>query len=251
MLRKLRPRSAYDVMAALALFIALGGTALAAVAANSVGTAQLKNGAVTRPKLAANSVDSSKLAAGSVSGPTLARASVDGSKVSDRSLTADDIDLATLPGSEGWHGLPHPATRDCNTETNVGQTYCIAGSGNDYSQWDDSFYVSNYGYSDPAYYRDRDGTVHLRGLAACTDHGSSTWCGDTRFTLFYLPPGYRPYRLIVMQTIAGSGSGLGDHFINIYPDGRVRADGSPALKTYISLDGLSFRCNPVGSDGCK
>lgn len=55
MLSKFRPRSAYDVMAAGALFIALGGSAYAAtqLPQNSVGTAQLKNGAVTFPKIAA------------------------------------------------------------------------------------------------------------------------------------------------------------------------------------------------------
>jgi hypothetical protein len=65
MLSKLRPRSVYDVAAALSLFIALGGTAYA-VAANSVGTAQLKNGAVTNPKLAANSVGNGKVIDGSL-----------------------------------------------------------------------------------------------------------------------------------------------------------------------------------------
>jgi hypothetical protein len=195
---------------------------------------------VTRPKLAANSADGSKLAANSV----------DGSKVVDQSVTGDDIKVATLPGAERWHHVD-AATGDCGSDANAGQLVCIAGGGNDYSRWGDSAYVANYGYGDPAYYRDREGTVRLRGLAACTDHGSSTWCGDTRFTLFYLPPGYRPYKLRVLHTIAGSGPGEGDHYINIYPDGRVRSDGSAALKTFISLDGLSFRCYPQGSEGCN
>jgi hypothetical protein len=41
-----------NVVSTLCLFIVLGGTAWAAVAANSVGTRQLKNGAVTSPKIA-------------------------------------------------------------------------------------------------------------------------------------------------------------------------------------------------------
>ncbi len=65
MLSKLRPRSAYDVMAACSLFIALGGTAWA-VAANTVGTAQLKNGAVTKPKVANDAVTSAKVDNGSI-----------------------------------------------------------------------------------------------------------------------------------------------------------------------------------------
>lgn len=60
MLRKLRPRSVYDVLAALSFFLLLGGTAWA-VAANSVGTVQLKNRAVTNPKLASNAVGTGKV----------------------------------------------------------------------------------------------------------------------------------------------------------------------------------------------
>ena len=54
MLSRFRPRSAYDVIAALALFVALGGSAYAGanLPSNSVGTKQLKDGAVTSPKIA-------------------------------------------------------------------------------------------------------------------------------------------------------------------------------------------------------
>lgn len=231
-MRRFRPRLTYaNVVSTLCLFILLGGTAWA-VAANSVGTAQLKNGAVTKPKLAADSVD--------------------GSKVADKSLTDADIKVDTFSGSERWHHFNDLAAGDCGSEANVGRVFCIAGDGADNSRWGNSSYVANYGYGDPAYYRDREGVVRLRGLAACADHGSSTWCSDNRFTLFYLPPGYRPYGLIALHAIAGTGAGSGDHYINIFPDGRVRADGSPALKnSFISLDGLSFRCYPQGSNGCN
>jgi hypothetical protein len=52
------------VLAAIALALALGGTSYAtalAVPSNSVGTAQLKNGAVTTKKLAASAVTSSQV----------------------------------------------------------------------------------------------------------------------------------------------------------------------------------------------
>ena len=65
MLSKLRPRSVYDIVAALALFVALGGTAWA-VAANSVGTPQLKNGAVKNAKIAGGAVTGAKVANGSI-----------------------------------------------------------------------------------------------------------------------------------------------------------------------------------------
>jgi hypothetical protein len=65
-MHRFRPRLTYsNVMATLGVFLGLGGTAWA-VAANSVGTEQLKNGAVTNPKLAANSVGTGKVIDGSL-----------------------------------------------------------------------------------------------------------------------------------------------------------------------------------------
>lgn len=63
----------------VALFVSLGGGAYAAVTLpkNSVGTAQLKNGAVTGRKLAS--------------------ASVDASKVKHHSLVAVDFEAGQLP----------------------------------------------------------------------------------------------------------------------------------------------------------
>lgn len=106
MLRKLRPRLTYaNVVSTLCLFMLLGGTAWA-VAANSVGTAQLKNdavttaklanGAVTKPKLGAASVGTRKLADAAVTGAKLGNAAVTGANVADNSLTGADINSATL-----------------------------------------------------------------------------------------------------------------------------------------------------------
>lgn len=59
-----------NVMATIAVFMALGGTsfALSAVAANSVGSKQLKKGAVTNSKLASGAVTGAKVASGSLTG---------------------------------------------------------------------------------------------------------------------------------------------------------------------------------------
>ena len=69
MLRKLGSKLTYaNVMATVAVFLALGGGAIAAKALkkNSVGAKQLKKNAVTKEKIAANAVDSSKIQDGSV-----------------------------------------------------------------------------------------------------------------------------------------------------------------------------------------
>jgi hypothetical protein len=65
---KLHNHVKHNVVAYLALFVALGGTSYAAVnlPAGSVGTRQLRNGAVTNGKLATGAVSNRKLAKGAV-----------------------------------------------------------------------------------------------------------------------------------------------------------------------------------------
>ena len=77
------------VVACIALLVALTGTSVAAVQAiapNSVGTAQLRNGAVTNPKLKNNSIT--------------------GNKVLNRSLTAADFVAGSLPRGPGGPAGP-------------------------------------------------------------------------------------------------------------------------------------------------
>lgn len=83
----MRKRLTYaNVMATAAVFLALGGTTWAAT---KVGTAQLRNGAVTTIKLAPSAVT--------------------GAKVKDRSLLAKDFKLGQLPrGPRGPQGATGP-----------------------------------------------------------------------------------------------------------------------------------------------
>jgi hypothetical protein len=91
------------VVASIALFIALTGTGVAAVAAlpaNSVGTAQLKANAVTSTKIKNAAVTNAKLGLNAVTG----------SKVLDQSLTSADFAEGQLPagpqGPAGPAGAP-------------------------------------------------------------------------------------------------------------------------------------------------
>ncbi len=63
-MKRFRPRLTYaNVIASLALFVALGGSAVAAgLAKNSVGPNQLKKGAVKAPKIAKQAVTAGKIA---------------------------------------------------------------------------------------------------------------------------------------------------------------------------------------------
>ena len=102
-MKRFRPRLTYaNVIASLALFVALGGSAVAAgLAKNSVGPNQLKKGAVKAPKLAKQAVTAGKIAPKAVVagklGPNavlpgnLGAGIIDSSKISAGAVTAEKI----------------------------------------------------------------------------------------------------------------------------------------------------------------
>ena len=100
MRQKIKRPSHATVIACLALFVALGGGAMAAsqLGKNSVGAKQLKANAVTTKKIKKEAVTTKKLKKGAVNG----------SKVQEHSLTGTQINLSTLgtvPSAEhGYHG---------------------------------------------------------------------------------------------------------------------------------------------------
>ena len=91
-LEKLRHRirgqlSYANVMATLAVFLALGGTTLAiSLPKKSVGPKQLKKNAVTEPKIRGSAVTGDKLAGGAVTEQALADAAVTGAKISPSAI---------------------------------------------------------------------------------------------------------------------------------------------------------------------
>ncbi len=94
------------IVATLALVVALGGTAVAAVgpagiANGAVTTPKLRNGAVTTPKVARNAVVTAHLRNGSVTAAKLAPNSVATPMVRNGAITAAKI----RNGSVGWNKL--------------------------------------------------------------------------------------------------------------------------------------------------
>jgi hypothetical protein len=88
-LTKIKSRLTYaNVIATIALFLALGGGAIAAITIpkKSVGTKQLKAKAVTEPKLGDKAVSEAKLGEGAVTNGKLGANAVDGAKVKDQSI---------------------------------------------------------------------------------------------------------------------------------------------------------------------
>jgi hypothetical protein len=100
MFSKIRARfSSAHIMAAMALFIVLGGSAYAA---KKVGTKKIKNAAVTTAKIADGAVTTPKLAANAVNGAKVDEASlgqVPSAASADKATTADSATTANSANS--------------------------------------------------------------------------------------------------------------------------------------------------------
>jgi hypothetical protein len=84
-----------------ALFVALGGVGYAAT---RIGTKQLKNRAVTAPKLANNSVTSPKIRAGAVGNSDLANNSVSTQKIQAGAIMSSDLAVGSVLGANLANG---------------------------------------------------------------------------------------------------------------------------------------------------
>jgi hypothetical protein len=93
---------------------------------------------------------------------------------------------------------------------------------------------TNYGagYSTAAYYKDKEGRVHLRGLIYRASNHSGV-------VIFTLPAGYCPSTsgTLLLPTLAESGPSR----IDIYANGTVQV--STNSTGWITLDGISFRAD--------
>jgi hypothetical protein len=112
MLEKLRPRSAYDVMAAIACFgVLAGGTAYAAdtigssdVINESLLSEDIKNGNVANADLALNSVGFDKIRPGNVFNSDLAPNAVTSSKIANSTITNLDLGSNSVGGGHVVNG---------------------------------------------------------------------------------------------------------------------------------------------------
>ncbi len=99
---RLRPKLTYsNVVATLALFVAVGGAsafAASQLGKNTVGAKQIKKNAVTTAKIKKNAVDTARIKNNSVNGAKVPDGSLTGADVKDQSLTGADIDQTSLNG---------------------------------------------------------------------------------------------------------------------------------------------------------
>ena len=130
----LRPRLTYaNVMATVALFVALGGGAYAATAlpANSVGSKQLKKSAVVSGKIKNNAIDRSKVRDNSLTGADLRESSVaevplaTAADTATHAAAAAALDMATYKTAAGT--APAGSAANVATATCDGGQHVIGG----------------------------------------------------------------------------------------------------------------------------
>jgi hypothetical protein len=153
------PRLTYsNVIATLALFLALGGGALAAsnLGKNTVGSKQLKKNAVTTAKIKNKAVTGAKIKPGTITG-TQVNAST----------------LGTVPVANLANSLAPPEA-----------VHLVGGAGQPgfLNKWQNPP-GGPPGFNPVGFYKDHEGVVHLQGLAVG---------GEENKALFQLPPGFRP-----------------------------------------------------------
>ena len=211
-----------NVIATIALFVALGGASYAAVKLpkNSVGTKQIKNKSITGAKIAAGAVTGEKVAPGSIGGPALNLSSI-GTVPSAAHATsaaqatnaahATSADTATRAATAGRaEAVPAPEALHVVTNFEPGCSATATGT-----------------LGPVGFYKDAFGEVHLVG---------STFCTAENTDAFVLPPGFRPATEILQPTV-GDAKAIGE--LLVLPSGVVRAFDSKNA----TLFGVSFRTN--------
>jgi hypothetical protein len=196
-----------NVMATVAVFLALGGGAYAAtqLKKNSVGAKQLKANAVT------------------------------GAKVKDQSLTGKDIKLAklgTVPSAA------HASTADTAGAVSPPEASHIVGAGEvPFENGSANTPGGSVNYGLARFYKDREGIVHLEGAATVGKEGAAVLV-----KIFTLPPGFRPANGIVEVFPPGKEGSVvvsGDHTTvqGVAANGAVFGP----KEQQVTLAGITFR----------
>jgi hypothetical protein len=232
-----------NVMATIAVFIALGGSAYAAtqLKKNSVGAKQLKKNAVSGAK-----VKDGSLSAADIGG---AVDSADHASTADRADSAvratnaeTSIDALRAANAERLGGSPSSAF----VQTGQLGGFLPAQGHFEHSDFGCPFDLTSWHNNNPTvnettgYWRDPFGVVHLRGFAIR--------CGTAETTIFTLPPGYRPEKrehFIAFMENSAPETGL----VTVEAKGAIVAS-EVTSNNSIALDGITFKCAPSGSNGC-
>lgn len=193
-MKRIAPRLTYaNVMATVAVFIALGGASYAAtrLPKNSVGSKQLKKNSVTTTKIKNGAVTGAKVRTSSLG-------TVPSAVNAENATVANSIAPPEPSHLVGTSGQPPFAPKWKN-------------NGNEFAP--------------VSFYKDREGVVHLEGLAEGNSAPS---------LVFTLPTGYRPKEYLLFVTYGYSGAPTD---VRVAPNGDVTVTN----EFEVSLNGVSFR----------
>jgi hypothetical protein len=212
-MRKIQGKLTYaNVVATLALFLALGGVGYAAtkLPKNSVGSKQIKKQAVTA------------------------------AKVKKHTLTGNNINLAKLGTVPSATTATNATTASALTPLEASHTVGAAGQPVFLDGTINFPPIEGVNFHPVSFYKDHEGIVHLEGMAE-VGKGASPIEG----LLFTLPVGFRPAPGVSLVfpnvedeesvSVLGSNVNVGGHDLS----GDVYAQSG--METIVSLSGITFR----------
>lgn len=206
---KLRRPSHGTVVAYLALFVALGGSAYAFhLGKNSVGSKQLKKNAVVTAKVKNEAITAAKVKKGTLTGAQINLSTLGTVPSAGNATTAGTASVAkSLAAPEASHVVGTPGEPE------------FQGSCQPLEE------------RPPRFFKDHEGVVHLEGVYVGCAFGA---------TAFQLPPGYRPPTIQQFPMI-----GEGGKIVVVFPSVLEAAGAAPGGvqcgATNCVLDGITFR----------
>jgi hypothetical protein len=222
-----------NVMATLALFVALGGATYAAVRIprDSVRSKQIREDAVKASEQAPDSVDGSNLMDGSVAAVDLGPSSVESGSIADGAVGNDDLGPDSVNSAKIADGSVGPGDL-ASDQAAIAPTLasCVGAT-----PW-----AIGGGGSAPGYWMDAHRIVHLQGAVSCP--GDATEGG----AIFSMPQAYRPQiqsTVVRFGVLGGNVSVAQVAVITTASDATLVYDApnDSAVDNFVNLDGITYR----------